>query len=275
MKKLLIVLIAVAMASFLFVGCLGVTPDPDEPVDPDEPGICPKVEVTSEVEVEGKNYIKGGKQKITVTFAVPTEPVSVYVGFDIKTFIYILPGYYYEVVMYPNDDKTIYTGDFVFTEYVGNDCNEAYIYVGTCETCDYCKYPYTVDNIAPYANIEITNIICTCPENSYLKFDSAWTGDPGGCCGDTCSELASWIIGIYDRDPFDLQGDVNPCAKLLDSVEGIACPILWITDCKNDWLQRDYHVLIELKDVVGNSIKKSFDLLNLPKYEIIGEGCPL
>ncbi|MBA7588056.1 hypothetical protein ES695_04010 [Candidatus Atribacteria bacterium 1244-E10-H5-B2] len=39
MKKLLIILMVVAMA-FLFVGCLGTTPpvDPDEP-DPDEPGL--------------------------------------------------------------------------------------------------------------------------------------------------------------------------------------------------------------------------------------------
>ena len=40
MKKLLIMLMVVAMASFLFVGCFPVTPPgPDEPVDPDEPGL--------------------------------------------------------------------------------------------------------------------------------------------------------------------------------------------------------------------------------------------
>ncbi|MBA7592577.1 hypothetical protein ES708_34764 [subsurface metagenome] len=41
MKKLLIVLMVVAMASFLLVGCLGTTPpiDPEDPVEPDEPGL--------------------------------------------------------------------------------------------------------------------------------------------------------------------------------------------------------------------------------------------
>jgi len=39
MKKLLIMLMVVTMASFLFVGCLGITPpiDPDDPDDPLEP----------------------------------------------------------------------------------------------------------------------------------------------------------------------------------------------------------------------------------------------
>jgi len=39
MRKFLIMLMVVAMASFLFVGCLGVTPpiDPDEPDEPDDP----------------------------------------------------------------------------------------------------------------------------------------------------------------------------------------------------------------------------------------------
>ena len=38
MKKFLVMLMVVAMASFLFVGCLGTTP-PVDPVDPDEPGL--------------------------------------------------------------------------------------------------------------------------------------------------------------------------------------------------------------------------------------------
>ena len=39
MKKLLIILMVVAMASFLFVGCIPIIPDPDDPVDPDGPGL--------------------------------------------------------------------------------------------------------------------------------------------------------------------------------------------------------------------------------------------
>jgi len=103
------------------------------------------VEVTSQVAVGGKNYIKGGTQTITVTFAVPTEPVSVYVGNALK----VTPSSTTEVVMYANADKTVYTGTFPFSTTEGDDCNEAYIYVETCDACAYCKYPYTVDTVAP------------------------------------------------------------------------------------------------------------------------------
>lgn len=258
MKKLLVVLMVVAVVSFLFVGCIPIIPDPDDPVDPDEPiGICPVVEVTSEVAVEGKKYIGIGKQTITVTFAVPTEPVSVYVGSDLKNNGYI-PGH--EVVMYPNDDKTIYTGDFVFGEEIEKDCSEAYIYVETCETCAYCKYPYTVDKVAPYASIEITDVVDCYPDIS-MKFNSAWVVengdcDPvGGCCGDACSGLASWKIDIYDRDPYKDCCAEDPCAKIFDSGEGIACPVLWVTDCTDEWFLGVFYVIVELKDVVGNSTK--------------------
>lgn len=45
MKKLLIILMVVAMASFLFVGCFGTTPpiEPDEPDEPVEPVLTPSV----------------------------------------------------------------------------------------------------------------------------------------------------------------------------------------------------------------------------------------
>lgn len=269
MKKLLIVLMAVALTSFLFAGCF-ITPDPDDPVDPGEPGICPVVSITSEAEVGGKNYIKGGKQTITVTFVVPTEPVSVYVGASLRTSLEDLLRK--EVIMYPNDDKTIYTGDFVFGTY-NPDCSEAYIYVETCETCDYCKYPYTVDKVAPYASIEITEEE-VCPGELSIKFDSAWIEenngncDPlGGCCGDACSGLASWKIEIYDRNPLDVCSDIDPCAKILYSCEGTACPILCTTDCRDIWLGAGFYVLIELKDVVGNTGEYS-ELLALGYAEI-------
>ena len=147
MKKLLLVLLVVTLASFLFVGCLPTTPPAEgEGEGEGEAEICPTVAVTSQVAVGGKTYIKGGSQTITVTFAVPTEPVSVFVGAGLRAVVY-------EVVMYANEDNTVYTGDFTFgTVY---ECGEAYIYVETCETCDYCKYPYTVDSLPPFATVEI------------------------------------------------------------------------------------------------------------------------
>ena len=57
MKKLLIMLMVVAMASFLFVGCLPVTPpiDPVDPVDPDPvlpPSVTPVIEKITNVDGE-------------------------------------------------------------------------------------------------------------------------------------------------------------------------------------------------------------------------------
>ena len=227
--------------------------------------VCPTVGITSEVAVGGKKYIGIGEQTVTVTFDVPTEPVSVIVGYDLKGNIELFPGY--EVVMYPNEDKTVYTGDFVFGESSLYDCSEAYIYVETCETCDYCKYPYTVDKVAPFASIEIIEKEGICEGESSIKFDSAWGGingcEPpvGGCCDDDCSGLASWTIDIYDLDP-KIDDSFACCAELLYSGEGEACPVLWVTDCADDWYPapgvtgaKFFYAIIELKDVVGNSTK--------------------
>jgi hypothetical protein len=199
MKKLLLVLMVVAMASFLLVGCLPgtTTPAEGEGEGEGEVGICPTISITSQVAVGGKNYIKGGSQTITVTFAVPTEPVSVYVGEGLKALVDN------EVVMYTTDKK-VYTGTYTFGAV--NECGEAYIYVETCETCAACKYPYKVDSVAPYATVEICIDTCTC-DGCELSFTSTITEsecDPDtDNCGDACSGLASWSIDIYDGYPFD------------------------------------------------------------------------
>ena len=156
MKKLLLVLLVVTLASFLFVGCLPTTPPAEgEGEGEGEAEICPTVAVTSQVAVGGKNYIKAGTQTITVTFAVPTEPVSVYVGGSLKVLILNnnpegVPDDAVEVVMYANADKTEYTGTFNFLgsgikKYTENNsihnpsCSEDYIYILTCDACAHCK----------------------------------------------------------------------------------------------------------------------------------------
>jgi len=252
MKKLLLVLAVVALASFLFVGCVPGTTTPDTDTDTDTVAICPTVAVTSQVEVAGKNYIKGGAQTITVTFAVPTEPVSVYIGTDLR--VATLEDY--EVVMYPNADKTIYTGTYKFGSVSKTDCGEAYIYVATCETCDYCKYPYTVDIVAPTDKVNVTAKGCTC-EGSYLIFKTDTTTDActgtTDCCGDYCSGLASWSINVYDDDPFDSCCDLQ-CATPVDTCSGAACPVdCTLTKCLT--LNKQYYAIFALADNVGNEKK--------------------
>jgi len=252
MKKLLLVLLVVALASFLFVGCLPTTPPapPAEGEGEGEAEICPTVAVTSQVAVGGKNYIKGGKQTITVTFAVPTEPVSVFIGSGLKASD--------EVVMYANADKTVYTGSYTFGTV--NECGEAYIYVETCETCDYCKYPYTVDTVPPEATVEICIDDCTCAGCELVFSSDIVTDicDPDEVlCDDACSGFASWSIDIYDKYPFDECCEV-PCYEPIESDSGV-CPIDFTTTCLDFTVDTAY-VVVTLVDNVGNSTKFGADI---------------
>jgi len=255
MKKLLLVLLVVALASFLFVGCLPTTPPAEgEGEGEGEVGICPTVAVTSQVAIAGKNYIKGGKQTITVTFAVPTEPVSVYVGDDLKT----MPLATTEVVMYANADKTVYTGTFTFSKDAIDDCNEAYIYVETCDACAFCKYPYTVDTVGPASEIKISNgAVCTC-EGCTIEFDSTkdtidCTTDV--CCGDYCSGLASYTIDLYTVKPFDKCCDISCATPAYSCPGGVACPVDCTLTCITGTLtttDKVYYAVATLLDNVGN-----------------------
>ena len=256
MKKLLLVLLVVALASFLLVGCFGV-PDGTEGEDEDEGevGICPTVAVTSQVAVGGKTYIKAGSQTITVTFAVPTEPVSVYVGDLLK----VAPANTTEVVMYANATKTVYTGTFKFFGDIDADldCSEAYIYVETCDACAFCKYPYTVDNTGPESQIKISKAACAC-EGCTIEFDS--TADPTSCttdlcCGDYCSGIGSYAIDLYTVKPFTACCDI-PCATPAYSCPGgVACPIDCTLSCittTTTTVDKVYYMVATLLDKVAN-----------------------
>ena len=258
MKKLLLVLLVVALASFLLVGCLpGTTPDDDEDEDDgvvvDE--ICPTVAVTSQVAVGGKTYIKAGSQTITVTFAVPTEPVSVYVGKELKDNPVGVPSEATEVVMYPNADKTIYTGK---TTFVG-DCDVDYIYVLTCDTCAPCKYPYTVDGVGPASEVKINSVASACPGTCTITFDSTAASTECDvttpCCDDYCTEVASYAIDLYTSAPFDECCDVPCITPAYSCPGGVACPI----DCDLAGVvttltdtDKVYYAVVSLLDSVGN-----------------------
>jgi len=277
MKKLLLVLTVVAMASFLLVGCLGegtVADDDDGDGDGTTPvvtEICPTVSVTSEITVEGKTYIQDGDQTITVTFAVPTEPLSVYIGFGLRDKIDLgdllgdLLGT--EVVMTANADKTEYTGTFEFGEMEEQGCSEAYIYVETCDTCAACKYPYTVDPDSPYVKLEVTvsGELEDCPCGGCAITVSSVTEestcDPDVvCCGDDCSGLASWSFRLFDDYPWNVCCDTG-CEDPAFEDSGTDCPITFTTDC----LAPDtYYAVLNLVDNVGNetNVAGAFELLD-------------
>jgi len=272
MKKLLLVLLVVALASFLFVGCLPTTPaeGEGEGEGEGEVAICPTVAVTSQVAVGGKTYIKAGTQTITVTFAVPTEPVSVFVGGAIKGNPEGVPVDAKEVVMYPDADKKVYTGTYKFfgakdsngAVINSTDCSEDYIYVLTCETCAPCKYPYKVDNTGPASKIDITAKACVC-EGIDLTFKTPKSTTACGvtteCCGDKCSGFASYTIDLYTSKPFDECCDV-PCATPAYSCPaGVACPVDCTLSCITGG--KTYYVVADLLDNVGNRTRYVAELV--------------
>ena len=271
MKKLLLVLLVIAMASFLLVGCIPVTPGEGE--GEGEAEICPTVSVTSQVAVGGKTYIKAGSQTITVTFAVPTEPVSVYIGAALK----VAPDTdAAEVVMYANADKTVYTGTFVFfgDAAVDTDCSEAYIYVETCDACAYCKYPYIVDNTGPASEIKISKgAACVC-EGCTIEFDSTASTTEcevtTPCCGDGRSGFASYAIDLYTSAPFDECCDVPCITPAYSCPGGVACPIDCTLSCITGGGTSDktYYAVATLLDKVGNRTRYYATL-------ILDSGCGL
>ena len=262
MKKLLLVLLVVTLASFLFVGCLPTTPaeGEGEGEGEGEVAICPTVAVTSQVAVAGKNYIKSGKQTITVTFAVPTEPVSVFVGPNLKTNPVGVPEGAVEVVMYPDADKKVYTGTFTFfgdTD-ADIDCSVDYIYVLTCETCAACKYPYIVDNAGPETEIKITSKACTCT-GCDITFktptQTAVCGTTTACCDDYCSGFASYTIDLYTADPFDKCCDVPCITPKYSCPAGVACPVDCVLSCVDNKTYSKYWTVVTLLDAVGNKTR--------------------
>jgi len=267
MKKLLLVLLVVALASFLLVGCLGEgtvsdTEDEDEDEGEGEVAICPTVAVTSQVAVGGKTYIKAGSQTITVTFAVPTEPVSVFIGGAIRGNPEGVPEDAKEVVMYTADGGLTYTGTFKFGQGYGDvvfaDCNEDYIYVLTCDTCAPCKSPYIVDNTGPATEIKITSKACTCV-GCDLTFktptDTAVCGVTTACCDDYCSGFASYTIDLYTADPFDLCCDVPCITPKYSCTPGVACPVDCVLSCVDNVTYKKYWTVVTLLDVVGNKTR--------------------
>jgi len=115
MKKLLLVLLVVALASFLLIGCTPTTP-PAEGEGEGE-GEFLTIAVDGAVLIDGIKYVSGGTHDITVTFS---SPVNGWVGL----YLYDCVGDYskapldkskgQEYVLFPNADRTIFTGSAFF-----------------------------------------------------------------------------------------------------------------------------------------------------------------
>ena len=257
MKKLFIILLVVALASFLFVGCLPVTPAEGEGEGEGEGECEVTVEIDGAVVVDGKTYVSCGNHDITVTFCAPV------VGYA-EAFVTCCWGDYSEdspkenngcgeyVVLFPNADRTVWTGSVEFG-WGDTPCCASYVEVwaGECEDEACIWFPVIVDSCYPYAEVEITATDCECEgceidfETIVDEFDCETDEE---CCGDECSGLASWSVVLYDAYPFDECCDPSICEEPIGSCSGTACPIECTTECLDEGT---YYAVVTLVDNVG------------------------
>lgn len=276
-KKLFLLLLIVALAAFVFTGCTPPTPSEGEGEGEGEiEGVV--VEIDGAVEIGGRTYVSKGSHDITVTFPAPVANANVFIsecsGNYAKATIPYYDYYGSPVVLWPNEDKTVWTGKGSFeckpcgkesteceTFY---DCCASYVSVvaGECEGDVCISMPVIVDCDLPYACIEVSIDECPC-EGCEVAFESTKTSPVCAadkeCCNDKCSGLASWAIAIYNRDPFDKCCE-TPCWEPIWTASGTECPIKATTDCLEPMFDKDdevkpYYVIVTLADMVGNEVR--------------------
>jgi hypothetical protein len=246
MKKLLIVLLVVALAAFLLVGCVPVTP----PVEGEGEG---ESEVTVVIEgavvIDGKTYVSEGDHMVTVTFPAPVAGWAD--GYISSCYGDYSKAKDSDFVLFPDAAKKVWTGS---AEFNGGDseCCATYveIWAGECEDEACIWFPVIVDGCPPYAEIKVSVANCTC-KGCAITFASTST-DPECaegelCCGDDCSGLASWAINLYEGWPFDTCCDPSVCEEPIATDSGV-CPIDFTTECL---AEGTYYAVISLVDKVG------------------------
>jgi hypothetical protein len=275
MKKLLLVLMVVAMASFLFVGCLpGIVDDGDGNGDGDGDDVVVPVAMTIEEEYKstvGVTYV-GCAKDVTVTF--PTAVEADYIVYVAKKVI--VSGtvtYTSQVATTPNVGRTIWTvEDYSFGE-IAEECEPiclvALLKHPCCPGEEVALRVVTVDCELPYADLAVTFKDCFDPcaeedpcdpfvHGAYFEFSSRSVGEcvTTDCCGDDCSGFASWTLVI----------DPDPCAAACDAVTGSACPVEGVVECgclfyaTETEVELEYEVTYTLLDNVGNKFEDTWTI---------------
>ncbi|MCJ7657282.1 MAG: hypothetical protein MUO55_05855 [Candidatus Atribacteria bacterium] len=249
MKKLLFVLLIVALASYLFVGCLPVTPSEGEGEGEGEGESEVVVAIEGAVVIDGKTYVSGEDHMVTVTFPAP-------VAGWVEGFVEMCYGDYSTkdsgFILFPDADRKVWTGSAEFYYGGQDDCCATYISIdaGECEDVVCIYFPVIVDSCPPYAEISVVADDCEC-EGCSVTFSSTEI-DPlceeaELCCGDDCSGLASWAINLYDSYPFNTCCDPSVCEEPIATDSGL-CPIDFTTACLP---AGEYWAVINLVDKVG------------------------
>jgi hypothetical protein len=265
MKKLLVLLLISIMAIFVFAGCDGIGTPAEGEGEGEGEGEDEEitVEIEDAVELGGKNWVSAGNHDITVTFPAPVEG-------SVAAIITDCTGDYSKdkdsnIVLFPNEDKTEWTGSGKFEgKDIDDVCCASYVgvYAGECEADVCVEFPVIVDAEPPYAKIEIdldddNDDTCACGGCALTFNSETIEGDCAEteCCGDDCSGLAGWSIALFDEKPFDECCD-TPCEEPIFTCSGTDCPVDCITDCLNeDEEDVEYYVVANLVDNVGNEVE--------------------
>jgi len=281
MKKLLLVLMVVALASFLFVGCLPTTPAEGEG-EGDGDGaaeICPAITVDGSYTdpVSGKTYIKfdAAGMEVVVTYAQPTEGVGIYLvgGAWMMPFggveLAEKAGFWDLELSYTvSADGLTYTAEIPFwmIPWFGG-CQPFMIKVVGCEGLCECVESFITDWDSPYVKLEVTasGDLEDCPCGGCALTVSSvteeFTCDPDVvCCGDACSGLASWSFLLFDEYPWNVCCDTG-CEDPIFEDSGTGCPITFTTSCLDPGV---YYSVLSLVDNVGNetNVAGAFEVLD-------------
>ncbi|MBA7498614.1 hypothetical protein ES704_01351 [subsurface metagenome] len=292
MKKLLLVLLVVALASFLLVGCLpGTTPDDDDDDGNGDDVIVPVTLIFDKeyTNTSGVTFIPC-EGAVTVTFPTPVAlDYVVYVA--LKDDAAVDP-YSCETALSPNADRTVWT----LAAYSPADCVDS----GLSECVPLCvvalvKHPCCIgEEVA----LRVLSVDCTPPElDLFVKFTDCadecvepdpcapavpgaymeWTSrttdvcETDDCCEDACSGDGPWSLVI----------DPDLCLGPCDTAPGEGCPVEGVIECGclvyddpatlavNEGI---HYVDFSFEDNVGNAITSTwlltFDTDSLVTFEV-------
>jgi len=269
MKKLLLVLALIAMASFLFVGCLGegTVADTDTDTDTDtdvvEPCVITYEAAKSFTDTAGIKYVQGGANAVEVAFTTAIaadDSVWIRVNDGSET-----PGDW-ELLDPKDATRFVFKGTLTFPVdksgcapicvevLVGDICCSDTVYYETVR----------VDNTNPYVNVWVSAVDCgDCDEQAKLVFTSSKTDDclvTSSCCGDDCSDVAGWTFKLWTEADYADKDCKTPCYE----DEG-GCPLSFNTGCL-PCLVFDtdstvvYRADFVLTDNVGNDFKDTWTI---------------
>jgi len=264
MKKLLLILLVLAITSFLFVGCLPVTPSEGEGEDEGEGEVEVAIAFDKEyTNASGVTFVPC-HDDVTVTF-----PTAVAVDYVVYVAVKTAEGDYECMeAMTPNADRTVWT----LSSYEMPCCD-----IDECEP--FCIVALVKHPCCPGEEIALRVVLADCtpptldlfvkftdcddpcddPDPCVPEFEGVsmeWSSrttdicETTDCCNDTCSGVNGWSLLINPEDC------VGPC----DTITGVGCPVEGMVGCECLTYAPDtseyacYYIEFYFNDNVGNEV---------------------